>query len=267
MSVAASAWAWSVDLDDPSAKLVLLRLADAASSDDDKDGEVSCWPRVASLVSATGLSERTVRTKLGVLSERGLLTIERRTRANGRQASNRYVLNVESCTPTRVQPAHPEPATVAPLGTSYLEPEENRKTVERPRNVIWDVLAEHFGTPTTKSEVADFGKTCAEVRAALVALDPDPIFHDNESFARQEIGRRVEAMGEERYRSHRRLRSQWAELGRRAGTPADEVGVAIRGRADEEWGVCPCVHEIDGAMVANQMCADCGGTGKDGWAS
>lgn len=242
----------------------------------------NCWPGQERLAATLGVSERTIRDARKELEGEGLVRTQRR----GMGRTNIYVLQLPkaagdvsfSADQDRKQAAAPDRKQAA----AELEQEnKNQKpSAPRRRNVVWDILVEFFGEPVTKSEIADFGKTVSEVGVVLrealddagydatALVDPDPVFRlPVETAARREVGRRVEAMGEPQYRTHRRLRNQWSELGRRAGTPADEVGAAIRGQADKWWGVCPCGHDVNGEMVFNMMCPDCGGTGKDGWAS
>jgi hypothetical protein len=143
---------------------------------------------------------------------------------------------------------------------------------------VWDILVEHFGSPATRDEETDFGKTVGQIRVAMSQEAPavftgpsdDPAI---EKYARRAIGLRVGVMGEQQYRTHRRLRNQWAELGRRAETPADEVGQAIRSEVDKVWDKCSCGTEVglmgseETTWVFNSQCPECGGTGKDGWVS
>lgn len=82
MSIAATAWAWGVDVS-PSAKLVLLALADRA------DAEGECFPSVADVVRRTNLGERTVQRELKALESAGLL--QRRIRA---LKSSYFVLSI-----------------------------------------------------------------------------------------------------------------------------------------------------------------------------
>lgn len=86
MSVHASAWAWKQEVDDPSTKLVLLKLADSANDDG------VCWPSQRTLARECGLTERSIRYKLGKLVNLGLLKIEERRRPDGSKASNLYYL-------------------------------------------------------------------------------------------------------------------------------------------------------------------------------
>ena len=99
MSNAAITWAWSLrPLNDgqvdglrlsPGAKLVLLRLADAAN-----DAFV-CWPGQRLLAEETGFSERTVGQHIELLEELNLLSRMPVTKANGARFGTQYTLFVD----------------------------------------------------------------------------------------------------------------------------------------------------------------------------
>lgn len=73
MCVKLIAASWPIAMP-PSAKLVLVRLADRANP---KNGN-ACWPSVGTIARDTGLSERTVQTQINFLERAGHITIERR---------------------------------------------------------------------------------------------------------------------------------------------------------------------------------------------
>lgn len=85
MSNRAIKWAWRQSLQ-PTAKLTLLALADAA----DENG--SSTPSASALAKVCGVSTRTVRRSIRDLAKAGLLHIDGRHRSDGSRASNRYVL-------------------------------------------------------------------------------------------------------------------------------------------------------------------------------
>lgn len=93
MSSAAQAWAWQVIRAgrSPTAtcSLVLIRLADRA------DSEGQCWPGHECTARDLSIGERTVRESIAELRNRGLLVVEARTAANGRQISNLYRLPID----------------------------------------------------------------------------------------------------------------------------------------------------------------------------
>lgn len=67
MSYSASRTVWEMTLPDPIEKLVLLSLADRANA------AGTCWPGQKTVARDTGLAERTVRSKLRQLEDRGLI--------------------------------------------------------------------------------------------------------------------------------------------------------------------------------------------------
>jgi len=90
MSWQASAWAKTQRLGSPAAKSILLCLADYADPE-----QSACWPTQTQLADDAEVSERTAREWLQRLEDWGLISRERRNRANGARASDRIVLNLE----------------------------------------------------------------------------------------------------------------------------------------------------------------------------
>lgn len=79
-------WAWEQECRDPSAKLVLVCLADHAGHDG------VAWPGTARLGEMTGLSSRTIRRWLDEFEERQLLVRVRRRRKDGTLGTYEYQL-------------------------------------------------------------------------------------------------------------------------------------------------------------------------------
>lgn len=90
MSWEASAWAKKQRLGSPSAKSIIMCLADYADPE-----EAACWPSQPVLAADAEVSERTVREWLQRLEEWGLIARERRSRRNGARASDRIVLKLD----------------------------------------------------------------------------------------------------------------------------------------------------------------------------
>lgn len=90
MSHIASHWAMEVTGINPSAKLILLILADYHNSTDGR-----CFPAVSKLSYKSGHDTRTVRKYLVELADAGLIEIKERFAPNGRQQSNQYNLLIK----------------------------------------------------------------------------------------------------------------------------------------------------------------------------
>jgi len=106
MSIAALRWAFPLKMRDPSAKAVLVALADHA----DADG--TCWPSIRRLTQFTSLGERTVQRALKRLADEGRIVVRQR---HGQSCL--ITLRVDD-TPSRRRPspvtATPTPVTVTP---------------------------------------------------------------------------------------------------------------------------------------------------------
>ena len=129
MSIHAVSAAFKHDCPSPTAKLVLLALANYA----DADG--LAYPSVKKIVSETGLSERAVRSALKVLVEAGAIEIEARRRGDGTQKSSEYRLTLQTApaAPSEADRVHEVPvqtAPAAPLTTFEPSPEPSLKARE-----------------------------------------------------------------------------------------------------------------------------------------
>lgn len=94
-------WAWARLLP-PSAKLILMSLADAA----DESG--LCWPRIKVIAEKCCVSERTVQRAIKDFERDHMLIVQRHYRDDGSQASNRYQLCMEAA-PDMVSPRDGSP--------------------------------------------------------------------------------------------------------------------------------------------------------------
>lgn len=94
-------WAWGQPLA-PTSKLILMALADAA------DDEGLCWPGVRTLASKCCVSGRTVQRTIKMFVAQGMLIVEERRRADGRQTSNSYLLALRK-DPDNLSPQPPKP--------------------------------------------------------------------------------------------------------------------------------------------------------------
>jgi hypothetical protein len=88
MSIEAREWAWGVSELLPSARLLLLALAEHVS-----DG-ATCFPGQSRLAAMCGISDRQVRSLLRELQARGLITVEHRPGEGRGRKSNVYRLEL-----------------------------------------------------------------------------------------------------------------------------------------------------------------------------
>ena len=88
MSIDARKWAWRVPELLPSARLLLLALAEHVS-----DG-ATCFPGQFRLAAMCGISDRQVRSLLRELQARGLITVEHRPGQGRGRKSNVYRLEL-----------------------------------------------------------------------------------------------------------------------------------------------------------------------------
>lgn len=184
MSAQAVTWAYKQNISPPTAKFVLVTLADAAN------GEGYCWPGQQRLMQLTGMSERALRDQIKTLETLGYIHRERRTRSNGSRTSDGYWLlgfadlpadiaaslpatsagnqPAESAARTNSQPADSAapnrqnlPPHTNPKGEPKgLESSSSTQTLamvapkrgERPRDIHWDTMVEIHGfSPTPET--------------------------------------------------------------------------------------------------------------------
>lgn len=119
MSIAALRWAFQLEMRDPTAKAVLIALADHANDDG------KCWPSVARLCLFTSLADRTVRRALRRLSAEGLITLVERS-----NQTSVVTLPVTLTAPARSE-RPPSPVAVTPPPVT-VTPEPSRAPSEPP---------------------------------------------------------------------------------------------------------------------------------------
>lgn len=180
MSNIALSWAFRCHVGNASAKAVLVYLADRA----DDDG-TAAYPKIATIVNVTELSERTVRAALKTLQERGFIRRgDQRYARLGKGGRNRlpqycqvvWDLAVESdpSTLTWIRETHTaeqDPATmggtVDPMASTIVENGESK-----------DVLPENVGTkPIPALQISQGWKTirkrhCKSRRASTARAAP-----------------------------------------------------------------------------------------------
>lgn len=89
MSFDAMSWAVKQKCKTPTSKLILLLIANYA------DENNSAYPSKDHLSQMANCDERTIRRSLKSLQDQGLLQVEQRYNADGRQTSNRYFLALD----------------------------------------------------------------------------------------------------------------------------------------------------------------------------
>jgi len=125
VSVHVSSWAWKQPVKNPTAKLVLLKLADAANDDG------ICWPFQKTIAEQIGITDRQVRTHLNALAAAGLISIEQHYREDGGKSYCVYEVigythrKSASGTPEASDPGHRKHASALARATvrKTLEPE------------------------------------------------------------------------------------------------------------------------------------------------
>jgi DNA-binding MarR family transcriptional regulator len=107
MTAAAREWAWAQRLPESRngvathAKVILLFLAERC------DSTGTCWPSVAAIADATGVSRRSFIRLIDWLVSLELIERDRRHDADGRRKSNLYRLRLSATvTPSKVTPRH-----------------------------------------------------------------------------------------------------------------------------------------------------------------
>lgn len=88
MTYKAYDWVWTHKFGSPTAKLVMMAVAKHA------DEKGVCWPRVRTLAEFCGISSRTVQRHLKEFERAGLITIQKKYRADGGQTANVYCIGL-----------------------------------------------------------------------------------------------------------------------------------------------------------------------------
>jgi DNA-binding transcriptional ArsR family regulator len=148
MSIDALNWAWEQECPNPTAKLVLMALADHANA----DGE--CWPSMKKIAERSGITARQVSTHISRLSELGLVEKASRRRFGGQYRGWDYRLNIhrKQATSGSTLPVTSGSSASSPAEAGFRsEPSENRqveplaaappKSVkQRQADPLWDTM-------------------------------------------------------------------------------------------------------------------------------
>ena len=140
MSIKCLAWAWGRRLP-PLPKLILLAVADHA------DDTGFAWPGINGVAEKCGLSRRTVQRHMNYLSDKGLVTVEPRTRPDGSATSNSYQINMTPVSESHppASDCHPPVSPVSPPRVSadtpltVIEPSLTTTTLPEWFQVLYDI--------------------------------------------------------------------------------------------------------------------------------
>lgn len=162
MSVHVSSWAWQQPIEDPTTKLVLLKLADQAND------EWECWPSRQTIASDCGISPRSVTRHTKALTDMGLLAILERQRDNESRTSNLYKL---------IPPGHGRPGplvtgditpeTPASRPEPSVEPSSEPLLAPARADAVWDALVLLFGEPSNDNERGKRNKAVKLIKQSL----------------------------------------------------------------------------------------------------
>ena len=173
MSIEALNWAWKQTCPNPTAKLVLMALADHANS----DGE--CWPAMKRIAELSGISARQVSTHIVTLESLGYVTRGKRRRYEGQLRGWEYRVNMrQEATSGSTLPVASGSAAQVPAEADFRsEPSENRKeeplaatppkVERRTKDNLFETVAQACGinlTGMTRSARGQLNKACKELR-------------------------------------------------------------------------------------------------------
>jgi len=168
MSIEALNWAWDQSCPNPTAKLVLMALADHANA----DGE--CWPSMKKIAERSHISARQVSTHITSLVELGLVEKAGRRRYGGQYRGWDYRLNLQrkSATSGSTLPVTSGSPASSPAEADFRsEPSENRQ--EEPlaatpkKDVLFEAVAKACGirlNALTRSARGQLNAACKELR-------------------------------------------------------------------------------------------------------
>lgn len=147
MSLAMMSWAFLQKDLRPIEKIVLLVLSDYAND----DGE--CYPGQAKIAERADCSERTVRTALKSLAERGLISSVERRRDDGYRTSNLYILNIPGRADSAGEDSYRQNEGTSPAKTGDLTGKND--TPHRKLFAGQEPLDKPSGNPLDNPSVAD----------------------------------------------------------------------------------------------------------------
>ena len=174
MSIDALNWAWDQACPNPTAKLVLMALADHANA----DGE--CWPSMKKIAGRSQISSRQVSTHITALMELGLVEKAGRRRHGGQYRGWDYRLNIQRKSGTSgstVPVTSGSPASSPAEADFRSEPSENRQeepvaatppeATTRKKDRLFEAVAKECGinlSGMTRSARGQLNKAVKELR-------------------------------------------------------------------------------------------------------
>ena len=208
MSVKIMSAVWEDQTLQPTAKLVLLSIADHA----DDDG--MCFPSMARLCRRTGLGERTIQGIIGRLVQSGWLEVER---GGGRKNCNVYRVKtpqITAKTPQELRPSCDE----TPQHMPPLIPETPQITTETPQITAQNPAAAAPEPSRTVKEpsVRNDAREILAVLSAIASPEAARSFIDYRKRLRRPLS----------ITAANRLASQLVEIKDAGGDPDDALGLA-----------------------------------------
>lgn len=181
MAINVLSWAFQQPLPSPTAKLVLIALADHANA----EGE--CWPSMGRIALLAGISERQVSRHIQVLVDRGLVEKVDRRRRNGYLGSWNYRVLYQTPVSARDQSPTGHQGQLLPDASVRTEPSIEPSEVlassaaekakpTRKANPLFDAVVEACGLTgknLTRSEGGRIAKSVKDLRD--VGATPDEV--------------------------------------------------------------------------------------------
>ena len=231
MSVRAISWAFQQRLDDPTAKLVLIGIADKYNED-----RGYAWPSVDSLADMADCTRRTVSRKIGYLEELKLIQIIR----SPSQTSRYYLPAMTNChddTGVRGVMTPDVMGGMTPDVTRTIENDSERKeSLKTLFDRFWEVVPRKVGK---KAAMTAF-------KAAVKSVDAEALISGMDRYAKKVRSERTEA----RYIVHP---TTWLQQGRWDDEEAAVVTAPVTGSRD--W-VPETQEEFEKEVMANDYRRD-----------
>jgi biotin operon repressor len=194
MSIKLMSQVWSINADNITQKLILLKLADNASD------EGYCYPSMSTIAKHCQCSRSTVNKHISLLKDKGILNTKRRYKDDGSFNSNGYTLLLEGYTENRTGVVrntdrgsadtgqglcNPRTGVVRMPDTNHHitinEPSVNRKDLCQNKDVtmLFDYWIDVMGKPKLKTKLTDKRKRVINAIVKQYSLDDIKLAIDN----------------------------------------------------------------------------------------